>query len=84
MEIYEIVHDVARGKAVIYATSHADTPWEDFKWKNEYAVFLTFTENGEKINKVDEMLDSAFAKEFFPRFQKYLSEQGASEGVASK
>jgi hypothetical protein len=42
------VHDAAKSKAVIYATSKADTPFGDFKWTNEYAVFVTFTEDGEK------------------------------------
>lgn len=79
MDFYEVIHDAAKGKAVIYATSYADTIFDDFKWTNEYAVFITFTENGEQINKMEEMVDTAFFQEFFPRFQKYLIEQEASK-----
>jgi len=70
------VHDAAKSKAVIYATSKADTPFGDFKWTNEYAVFVTFTEDGEKVSKVEEMVDTAF----FQEFQKTVFEQaGASK-----
>ena len=57
----------------MYATSRADTPFGDFKWTNEYAVFVSFTEDGEQINKVEEMVDTAFYQEFFPKFQRYMS-----------
>ncbi|KAL9111227.1 MAG: hypothetical protein Q9227_004305 [Pyrenula ochraceoflavens] len=76
-EVVDIVHDAAKGKAVVYATSTADTLFDDFKWTNEYAIFVTFTEDGTQINKMEEMVDTAFFQEFFPKFQKYLSEQGA-------
>ncbi|RAL68062.1 hypothetical protein DID88_008785 [Monilinia fructigena] len=77
VDIYEIVHDAPRGKAVIYATSHADTPFGDFKWTNEYAVFITFTEDGTQVQKFEEMVDTAFYQEFFPKFLQYMAQQGA-------
>ncbi|KAJ5600238.1 hypothetical protein N7450_001305 [Penicillium hetheringtonii] len=79
MEIHEVVHDASKGKAAVYIISKADTPFEgNFKWTNEYAVFLTFTEDGQEICKMEEMVDTAFYQEFSPRFQKYLTEQGLS------
>lgn len=42
----------------------------------EYAAFLTFSNTGEKVEKVEEMLDSAFMESFSPKFFKYLKEQG--------
>ena len=69
------MHDASKGKAVIYATSGGDTPFGDFRWTNEYAMFVTFTEDGKQINRTEEMVNAAFYQEFFPRFQKYLSEQ---------
>ncbi|ORY69634.1 uncharacterized protein BCR38DRAFT_333345 [Pseudomassariella vexata] len=79
LEVYQVIHDAAKSKAVIYATTRADTPFGEFKCTNEYAVFVTFTEDGKQINRMEEMVDTAFYQEFFPKFQKYLSEQRASE-----
>ncbi|KAF2111968.1 hypothetical protein BDV96DRAFT_580934 [Lophiotrema nucula] len=73
VDFYHIVHDADRSKAAIYATSKADTPFEDFKWTNEYAVFLTFSSDGTEITRMEEMVDTAFFQQFFPRFQKYLA-----------
>jgi hypothetical protein len=77
LDIYHIIHDASEGKAAIYATSFADTPFGDFKWTNEYAVFLTFSKDGTQVSKLEEMVDTAFYKEFFPKFQNYMKEQGA-------
>ncbi|KAJ6071511.1 hypothetical protein N7499_009525 [Penicillium canescens] len=49
MEVHELVHDASKGKAAVYITSMANTPFEgNFKWTNEYAVFVTFTEDRQK------------------------------------
>ncbi|CAO2648459.1 Nn.00g077260.m01.CDS01 [Neocucurbitaria sp. VM-36] len=74
LNVYEIIHDVAKAKACIYATSHADTPFGDFKWTNEYAAFLTLTEDGTKVKKIEEMVDTAFFAE--------MAKQGAAFGAA--
>ena len=75
MDIKEIVNDAARGKAAVYATSSADTPLPGEKWTNEYALFISFTGDGTQINRLDEMVDSAFYRDFFPKFQEYLAKQ---------
>lgn len=69
------MHDAANSKAAIYATSKADTLLGDFKWENEFAVFVSFTEDGQQINRFEEMVDASFYRDFFPRFQKYLREK---------
>ncbi|KAK8068762.1 hypothetical protein PG994_005378 [Apiospora phragmitis] len=74
LEIKEAVHDAVRGTAAVYATSTADTPLPDEKWATDYALFISFTEDGTQINKLDEMVDSAFYRSFFPKFQQYLAE----------
>jgi hypothetical protein len=63
---------------VIYAASFADTPFEDLKWKNEYAVFVKFTEDGKRISRIEEMVDTAFYTKFSARFREYLSQQGGA------
>ncbi|KAI1328250.1 hypothetical protein F5Y16DRAFT_398655 [Xylariaceae sp. FL0255] len=78
MNVQHVVHDASRNKAAIYVTSTAKTPWPDLDWTNEYAVFLTFTEDGTEINKFEEMVDTAFFQQFFPRLQQYLKEQVGS------
>ncbi|KAH8698791.1 hypothetical protein BGW36DRAFT_294631 [Talaromyces proteolyticus] len=78
LTIHEIVHDAPKSKAVVYALSKGKTPFGD--WTNEYAVFVTFDESGREIAKVEEMIDTAFMKDFYPKFQKYLQEQLASSG----
>ena len=73
--IHEVVHDVPQRKAVVYALSTGKTSFGD--WASDYAVFFTFDESGEKIVKLEEMVDSAFMKDFFPKFQGYMREQMA-------
>lgn len=76
----EIVHDVARGTAAVYATSQADTPIPDEKWTNEYTIFISFTEDGTKVSRLEEMVDSAFYRDFFPKMQQYFKQGGVSHG----
>lgn len=68
-----MVHDTSKNKAAVYAMSTGDT---DFgPWNLEYSTFVTFNGAGDKIARVEEMLDSAFMKEFGPKFGKYLQEK---------
>lgn len=41
-------------------------------YRNEYAFFLAFSEDGEKVERVEEFLDSKFSTEFFEKMQEYL------------
>ncbi|EED13797.1 conserved hypothetical protein [Talaromyces stipitatus ATCC 10500] len=75
--IKHIVHDADKSTAAVYATSSADTPIPEEKWTNEFSIFMTLTEDGLKVKKLEEMVDSAFYQRFFPIFQKWLIESGA-------
>ncbi|OKL55331.1 hypothetical protein UA08_09370 [Talaromyces atroroseus] len=77
VDIKHIVHDADNGTAAVYATSSADTPVPEEKWTNEFSIFMTLTEDGLKVKKLEEMVDSAFYQRFFPKFQKYLAGSGA-------
>ncbi|KAB8235415.1 hypothetical protein ETB97_002367 [Aspergillus alliaceus] len=77
LDIHHVVHDPAHSKAAIYATSTANTIFGDFKWNNDYAIFVMLTEDGRQIDRIQEMVDTAFFGEFSSRFQKYMSQQGA-------
>jgi hypothetical protein len=43
------------------------------RWTNEYSVFTSFSEDGTKITRLEEMVDTAFFQHFFPKFQQYLA-----------
>lgn len=75
LTIHEVVHDVSQHKAAVYALSTGKTPFGD--WTNDYAVFFTFNESGTEIVKLEEMVDSAFMMEFFPKFQGFMREQAS-------
>ena len=70
LTIHNIVHDTAQGKAAIYAIVEADTDFEPYV--NEQAVFITFDKSGEKVCKIEEMNDTAFRKEWDPKYYKHI------------
>ncbi|KAL2156765.1 hypothetical protein VTH82DRAFT_1511 [Thermothelomyces myriococcoides] len=73
LTVHTIVHDTAHGQAAIYALSKADTPIGPYK--NEHALFLWFDKSGKKVDKIEEMIDQAVLKDFFPRLQVYMEQQ---------
>lgn len=75
LKIHNIVHDTARGKAVIYALTKADTPVGPYS--NEHALFIWFDESGKKVQKIEEMFDSVVMKDILPKLEKYKAEQQA-------
>lgn len=81
MTIHEIVHDVPKSKVVVYALSKGKTPFGE--WTNEYAVFITFDDSGREIVKIEEMVDSAFMNDFFPKFQNYVRTQQQQQQLAA-
>ena len=70
------MHDPERNRAAVYTVSTGDLPWGE-AWNMEYAAFVTFSKAGDKIARVEEMLDSAFMADFSGKFQKHLKDQGA-------
>jgi hypothetical protein len=74
--MHRVLHDREKGEAAIYAISKGVTPFG--RWNMEYAVFLTFTESGEKISRIEEMLDSNHAQWFGPRLQEWIRGQAGA------
>jgi hypothetical protein len=68
-----VIHDCKKREAAIYAISKGDTPFGP--WNMEYAVFLTFTDLGDKIARIEEMLDSSHAQWFGPQLQKWIRDE---------
>ena len=49
----------------------------------EYAAFVTFSKAGDKVARLDEMLDTAFLQDFGPKFGQYLQAHGGPTAVAA-
>lgn len=49
----------------------------------EYSVFITFSQEGDRVTKLEEMLDSAILQDFGPKFSNYLQNNGGPAAVAA-
>ena len=64
-----IVDEEAR-KVVLHASSTATTDLGDYS--NEYMLVLQMAEDGTKVVRVDEFLDSKYSTEYLPRLREHL------------
>lgn len=65
--VHKEIHDVQARKCMMHASSTADTSIG--RYNNEYALFLDFTEDGQRIRRIEEFADSAYSAKFFQRLQ---------------
>jgi len=70
-----IIYDADERKAAFYLTGTADTPIG--KYNNEYAFFLKFAEDGKKIERIEEMLDSGSSGPFYQKLIQHMMEAGS-------
>ncbi|GIK06082.1 monooxygenase AgnL5 [Aspergillus viridinutans] len=82
LTIRHVIHDPGSNKAAIYAVSKGNLPWGD--WNLEYSAFVSFTEDGKKVARLEEMLDTAFLQDFGPKYEKYLQDNGGPVAVAAR
>jgi ketosteroid isomerase-like protein len=73
MEIVKIVNDTEEHVAVVHAKGFAETEFAPYR--NEYAFFLFFDEEGRKVRRIEEFVDSKFSGGFFEKMQAYLKTQ---------
>nr|UYO77215.1 monooxygenase [Trichoderma crystalligenum] len=76
-----VVHDAAANKAAVYVLSKGVLPWGP--WQMDYAAFVTFSEAGDKLDTVEEMLDTAKMADFVPKFNQYLEANGGPSAVVA-
>ncbi|KAG6021189.1 hypothetical protein E4U41_002606 [Claviceps citrina] len=76
LTVHNTIHDPPARKAALYAVAEADTPFGPYH--NEQAVFVWFTPAGDKVERIEELFDTVFMREFFPKFKDYLSGGGAA------
>ena len=63
--------------AVVHASGSGETPF--IHYSNEYAFFLHFNEAGDKVDRVEEFVDSKHNLEFMAKMQEYMkTQQGAN------
>lgn len=55
---------------MIHATTKADATWGDYR--NEHMMIITFDEDGGKMTKVQDMVDSAEMLKRMPLVAEYL------------
>ncbi|KAG6118808.1 hypothetical protein E4U13_008252 [Claviceps humidiphila] len=79
LTIHNTIHDPSNNTAVVYAVADGDTPFGPYH--NEQAVFLWFNSKGDKVDRIEELFDTAFMAEFKPKFKKWaLENPGAAAG----
>jgi ketosteroid isomerase-like protein len=61
--VREEVHDACAHMSIIHASSTGET--DIGPYANEYALILTFTDDGKKVTKFDEFVDSAYTNKFW-------------------
>ncbi|KAI1262154.1 hypothetical protein F5Y18DRAFT_161562 [Xylariaceae sp. FL1019] len=74
VEIKDVFEDAAANKVVIWATSTASTPVGPYA--NEYTLMLYFNEDGSRVVRFNEFVDSANSVTFFPKLREYVAKQG--------
>ncbi|PVH90232.1 hypothetical protein DM02DRAFT_578199 [Periconia macrospinosa] len=60
--VQDEIHDARTHSCIIHASSTADTAIG--RYANEYALFLTFTEDGKNVTMFREFVDSAYSERF--------------------
>jgi len=63
VSVHKEIHDAEARVSVMHASSMANTRIGTYT--NEYALFLTFTKDGERVTKIEEFVDSAYSARFF-------------------
>ncbi|KAL8840724.1 MAG: hypothetical protein Q9170_001242 [Blastenia crenularia] len=71
LEIRDVTIDETARKVVLNATSTASTAVGEYQ--NEYILTLHMTEDGRKIAKFEEFVDSKYSADFMPKLRKSLS-----------
>ena len=63
------MNDPEHRQLVCYASGVGESPVAPYV--NEYVFFLNFDETGEKITRIEEFVDSGFARDFLAKALEY-------------
>ncbi|KAG5991329.1 hypothetical protein E4U43_004049 [Claviceps pusilla] len=70
LTIHNTIHDPTTHTAALYTLAEADSPLGPYR--NEQAVFVWFSPAGDKIQRIEELFDTVFMRDFMPRFRAYM------------
>ncbi|KAJ3496566.1 hypothetical protein NLG97_g2574 [Lecanicillium saksenae] len=68
-KIHKIINDPETHTLALYATGTGESAAAPYQ--GEYCFFLTFTEDGEKITRIEQFVDSAFAYNYLAKVKEY-------------
>ncbi|KAL8944332.1 MAG: hypothetical protein Q9216_000517 [Gyalolechia sp. 2 TL-2023] len=72
LTVHDTVIDEPARKVVMHLSSTASTPIGVYN--NEYMLTLHMTEDGRKVDKFEEFVDSRYSADFMPRVRNFLSQ----------
>lgn len=72
LTVHDTVIDETARKVVMHLTSTASTPIDEYH--NEYMLTLHMTEDGHKVDKFEEFVDSKYSADFMARVREFLSQ----------
>ena len=76
--VHDTIVDEAARKVVLRASSMATTALGPYN--NEYTLILHMTEDGRKVEKFYEFVDSAYSADYMPRLRDAIATQQKGEG----
>ena len=71
LKVHDTVVDEAARKVMMHASSTATTDLGPYK--NEYVVILHMTDDGRKVERFEEYVDSAYSTDYMPRLREHLA-----------
>ncbi|KAI1854279.1 hypothetical protein JX265_000687 [Neoarthrinium moseri] len=79
--IDDVFEDKAGNKVAMWVRSTAETAAGPYR--NEYVMMFDFTEDGSKVVRVREFVDSAISKDFFNKLNDKVEETGGTWDAAA-
>jgi ketosteroid isomerase-like protein len=68
-KVWKIISDPKQRSAAVHATAVGDTPLGVYE--NEHVFFLSFTDDGKKVNRVEEYVDTSYSEDFVKKVKEY-------------
>lgn len=69
LKIWKIISDPDERSAAVHATAIGDTPLGPYE--NEHVFFFNFTEDGKKVYKAEEYVDTSYSEAFVKKLRDF-------------